>query len=736
MSMYYSDKPIDKISEDRLDRKGFAKTMATTLFDLKQTDTFTVGLLGKWGVGKTSLVNLVLSELKEIDNKNESKTLIVKFDPWHFTDTTQLISQFLIRLADEFKGKKKRILDKIGDALINYSVAFDLAEYIPLPYAGMAGKIGKTTMNFIGKGLKNNKIDQKNILKQKEYVVDLLEKEKQRILIIIDDIDRLSNEQIREVFQLVSSVAKFPYVTYLLVFDKDVVIKALEKVQEGDGNDYLEKIIQVPIEIPPIKKSKLFDLLFQELTKLSNLFPDIPVVKERWSEVFNKCVYPFISTIRDVNRLLNLLQYKFCGIPSDVDFSDMVAISVIELFQPNIYKWVKQNKNILVGIATGESLLEKKDTHEKCKERYTAIIEKLVNGTKSEEEKNDNVKNTMLSLTTLFPPFAKKIGQYYTLIDSNESRKHNYIYNEDKFDRYFSLDIDDVGIRSSIVEKAIFTSSFSDLKQTISNSNSDGNIYEFLEEIRARTLDLNSDRAIIVGSVLLECLSDISKLDRKSLFGFSSQSNALHIAYGLFNKIDNCVRLNTIDNIISHMTVDNIDGVAQFINLIELAYGRLAANGQEKIEIEKIITLDELLIVEKSFINRSDIILEHNSLFDSQSWTMAYWLIKSLNEKYADKLMKKELSDDKHIVKFLRYFVSQWEGSGISYEIRQPIDYLSKEQILAAINNLRKDKTLFSLDDEYKNRAGAYYLAMTDTEKAKDHISQKEVIQLLSEWNK
>ena len=257
-----------------------------------------------------------------------------------------------------------------------------------------------------------------------------------------------------------------------------------------------------------------------------------------------------------------------------------------------------------------------------------------------------------------------------------------------------------------------------------------------MEEIRARTLDLNSDRAIIVGSVLLECLSDISKLDRKSLFGFSSQSNALHIAYGLFNKIDNCVRLNTIDNIISHMTVDNIDGVAQFINLIELAYGRLAANGQEKIEIEKIITLDELLIVEKSFINRSDIILEHNSLFDSQSWTMAYWLIKSLNEKYADKLMKKELSDDKHIVKFLRYFVSQWEGSGISYEIRQPIDYLSKEQILAAINNLRKDKTLFSLDDEYKNRAGAYYLAMTDTEKAKDHISQKEVIQLLSEWNK
>lgn len=732
--MYYSDKPIEQAYEDRLNRKGIAKTMATTLFDLKQTGTFTIGLLGKWGVGKTSLVNLVLSGLKEIDNQKGSSTLIVRFEPWHFTDTTQLISQFLIQLASVFQRKKGQIINKIGDALIKYSVAFDLAKNIPFPYAETVGTIGKHAMSFIGKKIKNN-IDQKNIIKQKEYVVKLLEKEKRRVLVVIDDIDRLSNEQIREVFQLVSSVAKFPYVSYLLVFDKDVVIRALEKVQEGNGNDYLEKIIQIPIEIPPIKNSDLFELLFQELTKLSESFPNISVVKERWNIVFNDCISPFISTIRDVNRLLNLLQYKFYGIPSDVDFSDMVAISVTELFQPRIYKWIKQNKNVLVGINTDLDLFEKKESPNTYREKYTTIIEKLLCDTNYTQDKGDSVQKTLKCLATLFPPFAKKIGQYYSQIDSNESRKNNYIYNKDKFDRYFSVDIDDVGIKSVLVEKAIFTDSFSDLKQLISSANSNESIYELLEEIKARISDINSDRAAIISSALVVCLSNINSMDMKSLFGFSSQSNALHIAYELFDRIDSCARLNVIENIIDNMTVANMDGVAQFINFIELAYGRLAANGQENISIKKIIPLDELVRVENSYINQCVKVLEHSSLFDSHSWRTAYWLIKSFNQPFADKLMKKELSDDKNIIKFLKAFVSQWEGSGISYEVKQPIDYLSKEQILTAINNLRNNKILFSMDDEYKHRAGAYYLSVTDEEKAKDHISQKDVIKLLSEWD-
>ena len=176
--------------------------------------------------------------------------------------------------------------------------------------------------------------------------------------------------------------------------------------------------------------------------------------------------------------------------------------------------------------------------------------------------------------------------------------------------------------------------------------------------------------------------------------------------------------------------------IAHFLNMIELAYGRLAANGQERSEIKKIITLDELKKLEKAFIECCATTLQNESLFSSPSWKMAYYLINSYDKNFSNELMKKELLDDVNVVKFILYFVGQWEGDGISYEIKTPIDYLSNEQVLSSISNLRQDKRLFSLDKEYQYRAGAYFIAMNDNKNPNAQIPQKEVIQLLSEWNK
>lgn len=71
-------------------------------------------------------------------------------------------------------------------------------------------------------------LDERDVLKQKEQVIQLLKAQSNRILVILDDIDRLSNEQIRYVFQLITSVARFPNTTYLLVFDKEIVVEALK----------------------------------------------------------------------------------------------------------------------------------------------------------------------------------------------------------------------------------------------------------------------------------------------------------------------------------------------------------------------------------------------------------------------------------------------------------------------------------------------------------------------------
>ena len=78
--MFYSDRPINSGNEDKLNRKGFARLLARTLVNLDSKDTFTVGLFGKWGCGKTSLVNMTLEEIENIQAEDELKKerLIVK----------------------------------------------------------------------------------------------------------------------------------------------------------------------------------------------------------------------------------------------------------------------------------------------------------------------------------------------------------------------------------------------------------------------------------------------------------------------------------------------------------------------------------------------------------------------------------------------------------------------------------------------------------------------------------
>lgn len=88
--MISPDLPITKSSEDKLNRGTFAKSLAKTIAQYSFPSSFTIGLYGEWGSGKTSLVNMVLEAVEDIDNS----AIILRFNPWLCTDPKQLITQF------------------------------------------------------------------------------------------------------------------------------------------------------------------------------------------------------------------------------------------------------------------------------------------------------------------------------------------------------------------------------------------------------------------------------------------------------------------------------------------------------------------------------------------------------------------------------------------------------------------------------------------------------------------
>jgi predicted KAP-like P-loop ATPase len=93
------DAPINRKTDDKLGRAKFASALAKAVLDFESDDSFVVGIHGKWGTGKSSVLNLLEEELTA---KAAQKSLVVdvlRFNPWNFSDQNQLVLQFLRQFA-------------------------------------------------------------------------------------------------------------------------------------------------------------------------------------------------------------------------------------------------------------------------------------------------------------------------------------------------------------------------------------------------------------------------------------------------------------------------------------------------------------------------------------------------------------------------------------------------------------------------------------------------------------
>src|SRR5436190_1219808 len=103
VDMLDADRPIRTSTEDRLGRTSFAKYLARCLLEQTTIESFVIGLYGSWGVGKTSIINLVLEELKFASSNmfDDEKPVILNFNPWNYLGQNQLVENYFNRLLSE-----------------------------------------------------------------------------------------------------------------------------------------------------------------------------------------------------------------------------------------------------------------------------------------------------------------------------------------------------------------------------------------------------------------------------------------------------------------------------------------------------------------------------------------------------------------------------------------------------------------------------------------------------------
>ena len=239
---YNADRPIEKDSEDRLGRAAFARHLANGITEYKGKDGLVIGLYGKWGSGKTSIINMTTDiilnpkknkesndstqESSSDDKIDENKPIIFKFSPWNYSDKSDLIGLFLRGLKHEIEDSgKDSFKNTVGRLLTDYIEVLDTVSMLPIIGSGAAA-----ILKLLAQAQKLKNIREADLDKTKEKLEAALEDSRQKIVVVIDDIDRLTNTQIRDIFQLVKQVGNFPFVTYILAMDRDMVRKALEVI--------------------------------------------------------------------------------------------------------------------------------------------------------------------------------------------------------------------------------------------------------------------------------------------------------------------------------------------------------------------------------------------------------------------------------------------------------------------------------------------------------------------------
>lgn len=317
------DSPIQSRDADLLERGPLVRLIAAEIAAAPIDDGFVVSLTGPWGSGKSSLANLVVEELAD-------SATVVRFNRWLFSGAEQLVSRFFSELSAQLEHRAGKRMRKIAKGLATYGGAVSPLAPVLLGPAGAIVGAGTQAISSAGAA------STVSVLERQQRLKRLLRARDRRIVVLIDDIDRLAADEIVEVMRLVKLVGDLPGGRVPADVRAGTRGAALGD-RADDGRAYLEKIVQAPHEMPMLAEERLRHLAEDALKAALGSRKLTHFDMGSWRPLFTHGVVPLMRTLRDARRYANVAQAGLELTEGEVAAHDILALEALRVFEPAVH---------------------------------------------------------------------------------------------------------------------------------------------------------------------------------------------------------------------------------------------------------------------------------------------------------------------------------------------------------------------------------------------------------------
>lgn len=373
MNEFYEDKAIQTKDEDLYGRNRLVENIAKVI-EAKTKDehsSFTIGVYGAWGEGKTSVLNLLKELLSNKDN-----IVICSFNPWILSSQEAIIQEFFISICNALSSSTENSVTdfiKRYGGLVSYAmtgVGYAL-QFTPVPILPMFLQNAAKQFDKIRTLLP----EREPLSKQKKRINEELKKSCKHLVVFVDDLDRLDKEEIHMVFRLIRQVADFENVIYVVAMDVNKVASAISSFYGNDINEgyqFVEKIINFPILLPQVNPRALKEFADSQLESML----DVNQIKSDDRGKVIKYLSQLFSTKREWVRYLNNLQIMLDLTKGEVNQYDLCLIEALRTIAPAIESLIYNHKELLCGSVESAEIFGKK--YQETKTKKSKLLDDII----------------------------------------------------------------------------------------------------------------------------------------------------------------------------------------------------------------------------------------------------------------------------------------------------------------------------------------------------------------------